>query len=190
MGGGVGVGGGEVNGEEVSGNGGDREAMRERIREWRVERCWEVLHALGPAAYCSFRLLFSLHSFLSLSLFSHLPRNPNTIPKFPPNKTLTFAQKPFTSLPPGEQRLVLLMRALVGRPPVVLLDEVWSGMDDGMVRAARAYLRGESPGGGVDGKNGRQGIRGVDDTQAVIVITHWEEEVPWEGEEVRRFKLG
>jgi ABC-type molybdenum transport system ATPase subunit/photorepair protein PhrA len=85
-----------------------------------------------------------------------------------------FAQRPFSELPAGAQSIVLLMRALVGRPPIVLLDEVWSGMDEGMVRAARAYLRGD----------------GIGEEQAVIVISHWEDEVPWGVDDgVRRFRL-
>ena len=36
-----------------------------------------------------------------------------------------FAQRTFTELPAGSQSVVLLMRALVGRPQLVLLDEVW-----------------------------------------------------------------
>ena len=43
-----------------------------------------------------------------------------------------------SSISPGEQRLVLLMRALVGHPPHVLLDEALSGMDDGMISGCRA----------------------------------------------------
>ena len=71
---------------------------------------------------------------------------------------------------PGEQRIVLLMRALVSRPPVVLIDEVWSGMDEGMIFALRRYwTEGDGAGEG----------------QAVVVITHWEEDVLWVGEEVR-----
>ncbi|KAF8262681.1 P-loop containing nucleoside triphosphate hydrolase protein [Lactarius quietus] len=86
-----------------------------------------------------------------------------------------FAQRPFAALPAGMQSVVLLMRALVGRPPLVLLDEVWAGMDDGMVRAARAYLRS----GG-----------GVGEDQAVVVVSHWEDEVPWGQEDgVKRFRL-
>ncbi|KAF8883298.1 P-loop containing nucleoside triphosphate hydrolase protein [Infundibulicybe gibba] len=98
---------------------------------WRVQRCWEVLEALGPRAWGGDAMR-------------------------------------------RKQRMVLLMRALVGKPPLVLLDEVWSGMDDGMVRAARDYLR-----------NG-----GVGNDQGVVVITHWEEEVPWGPEDgVKRFQL-
>jgi ABC-type molybdenum transport system ATPase subunit/photorepair protein PhrA len=74
----------------------------------------------------------------------------------------------------GEQSMVLLMRALVGRPKLVLLDEVWSGMDEFMIAAARAYLR-----------NG-----GVDEDQAVVVISHWEDEVPWGVQDgIKRFQL-
>jgi ABC-type molybdenum transport system ATPase subunit/photorepair protein PhrA len=36
-----------------------------------------------------------------------------------------FAQRPFAGLPTGAQSMVLLMRALVGRLPLELLDEVW-----------------------------------------------------------------
>ena len=62
------------------------------------------------------------------------------------------------------------MRALVSRPPVVLIDEVWSGMDEGMIFALRRYwTEGDGAGEG----------------QAVVVITHWEEDVLWVGEEVR-----
>ena len=68
----------------------------------------------------------------------------------------------------------MLFRSLVSRPPLVLLDEVWSGMDEGMIGAVRRCL---TEGGGVG------------EGQAVVVITHWEEEVPWVGEEVRRFRL-
>ena len=32
------------------------------------------------------------------------------------------------------------MRALVGRAPLVLLDEAWNGMDVGMVSATSRYL--------------------------------------------------
>jgi ABC-type molybdenum transport system ATPase subunit/photorepair protein PhrA len=86
-----------------------------------------------------------------------------------------FAKRPFASLPAGVQSMVLLMRALVGRPPVVLLDEVWAGMDDDMIRAARAFLRSDE---------------GVSDEQAVVVISHWEDEVPWGVEDgVKRFRL-
>jgi len=65
------------------------------------------------------------------------------------------------------------MHALVGQPLVVLLDEVWSGMTGGMVKAMRQYLR-----------------RRLGWEQVVVVITHWEDEVPWSvAEGLKRFRL-
>ena len=89
--------------------------------------------------------------------------------------TEAFANRQFVDLSAGEQSIVLLMRALVNQPPLILLDEAWAGMDEGMVQAARKYLR---HGGGLK------------DGQACIVISHWEDEVPWGWEDgVRRFQL-
>jgi len=119
-------------------------------RAWREERVWAVLRGLGP------------HTWGGAAVSAG-----ETVEEF--------ARRPFAALPAGVQSVVLLMRALVGHPPLVLLDEVWAGMDDGMVRAARAYLR---HGGGVD------------EDQAVVVVSHWEDEVPWGVEDgVKRFRL-
>ncbi|KZT22455.1 P-loop containing nucleoside triphosphate hydrolase protein [Neolentinus lepideus HHB14362 ss-1] len=121
--------------------------LTEEEEQWRVNRVKEVIRKLGPSAW---------------------------------GETVSgeqFGSRNFADLSAGEQGLVLLMRALVGRPPLVILDEVWSGMDGDMIENARQYLR-----------NG-----GVGDDQAVVVVTHWEEEVPWtrgEGiESVRQFRL-
>ena len=89
---------------------------------------------------------------------------------------VAFWKRAFVDLTPGEQSMVLLMRALVGQPPLVLLDEAWAGMDSAMVQAAHEYLR---DGGG-----------GLSDEQACVVISHWEDEVPWGAAHgVERFKL-
>ena len=128
--------------------------------EWRVKRCWEVMEALGPVAWGrSSRSDSGVESPATDTVLS--------------TATRAFASTPFSALPAGEQRMVLLMRAVVGKPPLVLLDEVWSGMDEGMVRAARRYLRD---------KIGKE--------QAVVVVTHWEDEVPWcPREGVKRYVL-
>ncbi|KAK1226497.1 hypothetical protein PQX77_010523 [Marasmius sp. AFHP31] len=115
--------------------------------KWRLERMRHVFESLGPRSWGG---------------------------KDAQEEQEGFAKRNFVNLSVGEQRMVLLMRALVARPKLVLLDEVWSGMDEGMVEAARRYLRGE----------------GVGKDQAVVVITHWEEEVPWgDADGVRRFRL-
>ncbi|THU88807.1 P-loop containing nucleoside triphosphate hydrolase protein [Dendrothele bispora CBS 962.96] len=128
--------------------------------DFRVRRVEEVLEHLGPEAWARERREIDPESLDS------------DAQKALRNKV--FAAKPFVDLSIGEQRMVLLMRALVGRAKLVLLDEVWSGMDESMVRVARRYLRSG----------------GVGDEQAVVVITHWEEEVPWTVEDgLKRFKL-
>ncbi|KAI0253684.1 P-loop containing nucleoside triphosphate hydrolase protein [Lactifluus subvellereus] len=126
--------------------------LNETERGWRADRVWAVLRGLGP------------HTWGAAAVEKEEGGESVEV----------FAQRPFAALPAGVQSIVLLMRALVGRPPLVLLDEVWAGMDDGMIRAARAYLRGD----------------GVGDEQAVVVVSHWEDEVPWSVEDgVKRFKL-
>jgi ABC-type molybdenum transport system ATPase subunit/photorepair protein PhrA len=132
-------------------------------------RCWEVLETLGPASWDPDTGYLKPLEFESTEQ--------------PSPDTVAFASIAFSSISPGEQRLVLLMRALVGRPPLVLLDEAWSGMDDAMIAAARRYLRGEY----TTDDSGR--IKGIGEDQAVVVITHWEHEVPWVEQEVKKFRL-
>ncbi|KAF7428930.1 hypothetical protein PC9H_008166 [Pleurotus ostreatus] len=137
------------------------EELTDSERQWREKRIWDVIEHLGPAAWAT-------------------PVEPGHDQILPVSEE--FASRSFASLSVGEQRVVLLMRALVGQPPLVLLDEVWSGMDASMINAARSYLRGES---GVPGDG-----RGMAKDQAVVVITHWENEVPWSAEDgVKKFVL-
>lgn len=127
--------------------------LTDDVVHWRVNRIREVLSGLGPGSWAS----KGAHNEGQMSEVDE-----------------AFSKRDFTGLSAGEQSMVLLMRALVGRPQLVLLDEVWSGMDDAMVRAARRYLRGD----------------GIGPDQAVVVISHWEEEVPWSVEEgLQRFRL-
>lgn len=122
------------------------------VEQWRVSRMHEVLAALGPRAWRG-----DVVTSTTLA-----------------DEDQAFSKRAFVDLSPGEQSIVLLMRALVGQPPLVLLDEAWAGMDEGMVQAARRYLSGN----------------GVTDSQACVVISHWEDEVPWSREDgVRRFLL-
>ncbi|KAH8835513.1 P-loop containing nucleoside triphosphate hydrolase protein [Flagelloscypha sp. PMI_526] len=121
----------------------------------RVSRCDEVLKGIGPDAWAT--------AWTELGVAAPSP---------PPLED--YKGRLFASLSTGEQRVVLLMRALVNRPPLVILDEVWSGMDEGMILAVKNYLRSDA----FDGK------------QAVIVITHWSDEVPWTSSEgLKHFSL-
>lgn len=130
-------------------------ALSDEVRQWRVKRVREVLNGLGPTSWETETGSFAAGDEL-----------------LAPNEA--FSRRDFVDLSGGEQSIVLLMRALVSHPQLVLLDEVWSGMDENMVRAARRYL--------CEG--------GVGSDQAVVVISHWEEEVPWTVRDgLRRFKL-
>lgn len=127
--------------------------LEEQEKNWRIGRMWEVLNGLAPYTWVQGRGTSLDGAEASVK---------------------EFAARSFVDLSAGEQSMVLFMRALVGKPRLVLLDEVWSGMDDGMIAAARAYLRAD----------------GVSEDQAVVFISHWVEEVPWSEEDgVKRFRL-
>lgn len=51
-----------------------------------------------------------------------------------------WADVPYTRLSSGEQRLVLLVRAFVKSPPLLVLDEPFQGLDDARLLRARALL--------------------------------------------------
>jgi molybdate transport system ATP-binding protein len=53
---------------------------------------------------------------------------------------LPLADRRFDHLSTGEQRLVLLVRALVKRPPLLILDEPFQGMDRATMERARDWL--------------------------------------------------
>ncbi|KAG8872890.1 hypothetical protein FRB98_009308 [Tulasnella sp. 332] len=73
-----------------------------------------------------------------------------------------FASQSFALLPVAEQSLVLVIRALVARAPLLILDEPFAGMTDRMVEIVKAYLRED-----------------LLEAQAVVFVTHWDQEVPW-----------
>lgn len=120
--------------------------LTDDVRRWRIERVREVLVGLGPRAWADADAGKDEERKHALADVNE-----------------AFARRAFVDLSPGEQNMVLLMRALVGRPQLVLLDEVWAGMDDHMICAAKSYLR--------EGGVGRD--------PAIVVVSHWEGEVPW-----------
>lgn len=81
---------------------------------------------------------------------------------YPP--LLAELDKPFAALSPAFQALVLLLRALVKRPKLLVLDEPFSGMDSEMLNAVRRFLDED------------EWLR--EKRTAMVVISHFEEEVP------------
>ncbi|KIM26881.1 hypothetical protein M408DRAFT_174708 [Serendipita vermifera MAFF 305830] len=77
---------------------------------------------------------------------------------------------PFAELPPPEQALALFMRTLVAKAPILILDEVFGGMDDQMIKSCSDYLRDS-----------------IGQDQAVIFVSHWEHEIPWA--DVQKYQL-
>ncbi|KAM0755801.1 P-loop containing nucleoside triphosphate hydrolase protein [Meredithblackwellia eburnea MCA 4105] len=75
--------------------------------------------------------------------------------------TSEFLERLFASLSPGEQSLVLLLRALVKKPPLLVLDEPFAGMDKDMLDRVKRFLETK-----------------LDKKQAAVLITHFEEEIP------------
>ncbi|KAJ9109558.1 hypothetical protein QFC20_003304 [Naganishia adeliensis] len=74
----------------------------------------------------------------------------------------------FSHFPPSQQALLLFLRAIVVRPPLLILDEASQGMDEESWARCRTLLEAEWA-----------EMRG-NEPQAVVVVSHWEEEVPWE----------
>jgi molybdate transport system ATP-binding protein len=71
------------------------------------------------------------------------------------------ADRPFARLSTGEQRLVLLVRARVKRPPLLILDEPFQGLDDERIARARDWLDAN-----------------VGPEQTLLFVSHYEAEIP------------
>ncbi|GAB7335677.1 hypothetical protein MBLNU13_g07988t1 [Cladosporium sp. NU13] len=80
----------------------------------------------------------------------------------------------FGELPFSAQRLALFLRAIVHRPPLIILDEAFSGIDEAVRDRALTFLsHGEKGGPGGDGV-----MEGLGEEQALLVISHAKEDVP------------
>ncbi|KAG9773151.1 hypothetical protein KCU88_g5896, partial [Aureobasidium melanogenum] len=100
----------------------------------------------------------------------------------------------FGTLPFGTQRLLLLLRALIKQPDIVILDEAFSGLsaetrDKAMMWLEHGERESESSsvsGGGNDGDSSirrtkdddGQSFPGLLPTQALVVVSHVKEEIP------------
>jgi len=71
------------------------------------------------------------------------------------------AERPFARLSTGEQRLILLVRALVKRPPLLVLDEPFQGLDEAAIGRARGWLDAR-----------------LEPHQTLLFVSHYADEVP------------
>jgi ABC-type molybdenum transport system ATPase subunit/photorepair protein PhrA len=101
----------------------------------------------------------------------------------------------FGGLPFSSQRVALFLRAVIKSPDLVILDEAFSGMDDGVRDRCLLFLaHGEAKifshptSSDVDKtpkvvesevqRKGEVEVKGLDERQALIVISHVKEEIP------------
>lgn len=85
----------------------------------------------------------------------------------------------FAHFTPPQQALLLFLRAVVSRPPLLVLDEPTQGMDEEIWEACCAFLVQEWAEMKQEGKE-----------QAVIVVSHYEDEVPWKHGRVLKLNDG
>lgn len=73
----------------------------------------------------------------------------------------TWKDRPFRQLPTGQQRLALVIRALVKRPELLILDEPFQGMDVSTALSIRDWLD-----------------ENLEPNQTLIFVTHRPDEIP------------
>lgn len=96
----------------------------------------------------------------------------------------------FGGLPFSAQRVALFLRAVIKQPDIVILDEAFSGMDDGVRDRCLLFLaHGETKNLSTNegqtriveskiSKEGRVKVGGLKDSQALLCISHVREEIP------------
>ena len=74
---------------------------------------------------------------------------------------LSLKERFFQQLSTGEQRILLLIRALVKNPPLILLDEPFQGFDLATIQKAKVLLNTI-----------------LSEKHTLVFITHYEREIP------------
>jgi molybdate transport system ATP-binding protein len=135
------------------------------------ESIWDIKRHIGLVS-AEFHLYFSepLTAFQTVAtgFFDVLARRPTSSAQDARVRNLfadfgltDLGQRPFAQLSLGEQRLVLLLRALVKRPPLLILDEPFQGLDAQLSGRARDWL---------DHQLGPE--------QTLLFVSHHAEEIP------------
>jgi molybdate transport system ATP-binding protein len=124
-----------------------------RLFGWRRgtgETIWDVKRNVGlasPEFHLYFTEPLTAERTVATGFFDTLTDRPTTSEQIARIRELFSAfgvtdllGRRFRTLSTGEQRLVLVLRALVKRPPLVILDEPFQGFDAALVERGRAWL--------------------------------------------------
>lgn len=135
------------------------------------ESIWEIKHRIGlvsPELHLYFTAPLTAFATAATGFFDVLvyrstsPEQDARILELFDHFALTsVADRPFARLSTGEQRLVLLIRALVKAPPVLILDEPFQGLDERGIHHARDWLDSR-----------------LDPAQTLIFVSHLLDEIP------------
>jgi molybdate transport system ATP-binding protein len=114
------------------------------------ESIWDVKRSIGltsPELHLYFSEPLSAAETAATGFFDVLARRPTTPDQevrvrqlFESFGVADLAARPFARLSTGEQRLVLLIRALVKDPPLLILDEPFQGLDARLIDLMRTWL--------------------------------------------------
>jgi len=135
------------------------------------ESIWDVKRGIGlvsPEMHLYFSEPLTATETIATGFFDVLARRPiSAAQSLRINELLAYfdllplADRLFNRLSTGEQRMILLMRALVKRPPLLILDEPFQGLDDRLIGRLQHYMADE-----------------LTPEQALIFVTHHLSEIP------------
>lgn len=138
------------------------------------ETIWEIKRRIGyvsPELHHHFDKSFSVHDVVASGIFDTIGlfrKLTNEQARTVKEMLLSFhldeyANKPLGSLSFGTQRWVLLARAVVKNPPLLVLDEPCQGLDDDLRREFVSFIDKLC----------------ADTNRTLIYVTHVDEEIPW-----------
>lgn len=84
----------------------------------------------------------------------------------------------FARLPFGTQRLLLLLRAIIKQPDIIILDEAFSGLTSAIREKALKFLEHGDTSLSADTAQGDIIFPGLTEQQALVVVSHVKEEIP------------